>query len=66
MKITIAAANDPISGRVSRVDNNGFLGRSISVGGVGGGWVATGELMARSRGGDGAGGAGPPAPPGRG
>jgi hypothetical protein len=50
MKIAIAAANDPISGRVSRVDSNGFLGRSTSVAGVGGdGWVATGELMALSR-----------------
>src|SRR5918992_3194606 len=50
MKIATAAVSDPISGRVSRVDSNGFLGRSTSVVGVGGdGWVATGEDMARSR-----------------
>src|SRR5438445_10640348 len=63
-KITKAAASDPTSGRVRTVDNNDFLGRWTSVGGVGGGWVATGVLMARSRGSDGPGGAGPPAPPG--
>src|ERR687896_1855442 len=52
MKIAMAAASDPISGRVSRVDSSGFLGRSTSAAGVGGdGWVATGEDMARSSGG---------------
>src|SRR5918992_1993285 len=66
MKIAIAAASDPISGRVSRVDSSGFLGRSTSVVGVGGdGWVVTGEDMARSSGGrmEDPGGAGTPGSP---
>ena len=33
-KITKAAASDPTSGRVRTVDNNDFLGRWTSVGGV--------------------------------
>src|ERR687896_2533155 len=51
MKIAIAAASDPISGRVRRVDSSGFLGRSTSAVGVGGGgWGVTGVLLAHSRG----------------